>query len=88
MCMILCNMSPIDKAIEITGGLSELARLIGVSPNQLGNWRSRRVPAEHCPSFERVTKGVVRCEELRPDVDWSVLRCNKKSVPSKAPVRQ
>ncbi|WP_277949020.1 YdaS family helix-turn-helix protein [Proteus mirabilis] len=24
--------------------------------------------------MEKVTSGVVRCEELRPDVDWSYLR--------------
>ena len=38
-------------------------------------WQKRgRVPAEHCPAIERATGGKVRCEDLRPDVDWSVLR--------------
>lgn len=38
-------------------------------------WRKRgRVPAEHCPAIERATGGAVRCEDLRPDVDWAVLR--------------
>ena len=32
------------------------------------------IPAERCPEIERVTGGAVRCEELRPDVDWAVLR--------------
>lgn len=36
---------------------------------------SRQVPAERCPAIERATDGAVRCEELRPDVDWAVLRC-------------
>ncbi len=36
-------------------------------------WKKRgNVPAEHCPAIERATG--VRCEELRPDVAWSVLR--------------
>lgn len=35
---------------------------------------SRQVPAERCPAIERFTEGAVRCEELRPDVDWAVLR--------------
>jgi len=26
------------------------------------------------PAIERATKGAVRCEELRPDVDWAYLR--------------
>jgi DNA-binding transcriptional regulator YdaS (Cro superfamily) len=44
----------------------------------------RRVPAEHCPAIERATRAraaagddtslIVTCEELRPDVLWSVLR--------------
>lgn len=38
-------------------------------------WKSRgNVPAEHCPAIERATGGKVRCEELRPDVAWEVLR--------------
>ena len=35
---------------------------------------TRPIPAEHCPAIERATGGAVRCEELRPDVAWSVLR--------------
>jgi DNA-binding transcriptional regulator YdaS (Cro superfamily) len=36
-------------------------------------WKARgKVPAEHCPAIERATG--VRCEELRPDVPWEVLR--------------
>lgn len=34
----------------------------------------RQVPAERCPDIERVTGGDVTCEDLKPDVDWSVLR--------------
>lgn len=34
----------------------------------------RQVPAERCPAIERATAGAVRCEELRPDVQWAVLR--------------
>lgn len=32
-----------------------------------------------CINIERESKGQVRCEELRPDVDWKVLRksCRK-----------
>ena len=35
---------------------------------------SRPIPAERCPEIEKATGGAVRCEELRPDVDWAYLR--------------
>lgn len=49
---------------------------------------SREFPAEYCPTIERATmeKGtVVRCEELRPDVDWNVLRSQPSITPPEAP---
>jgi len=53
-----------------------LARAVGVSPVVVSLWRTgaRQVPAERCPAIEKATGGLVRCEELRPDVEWSVLR--------------
>lgn len=67
-------MESIDKAIAACGGASKLAQALGVSEQVVSNWRSRRVPAERCPDIEQATGGAVRCEELRPDVAWSVLR--------------
>jgi DNA-binding transcriptional regulator YdaS (Cro superfamily) len=37
------------------------------------------VPADRCPVIERETGGAVRCEELRPDVDWAYLRNNDRA---------
>lgn len=37
-----------------------------------------------CINIERETSGAVRCEELRPDVDWAFLRGTSKSKPKKA----
>ncbi len=55
-----------------------LARAMGepVKRQNVEHWVAspRGVPAEHCPAIERATAGAVRCEDLRPDVDWSVLR--------------
>lgn len=31
-----------------------------------------------CISIERESGGLVRCESLRPDVDWAYLRSTKK----------
>lgn len=69
-------MNPVQRAAEIVGGQLELGRRIGVTKQNVSHWaRGRRaVPAEHCPAIERATDGAVRCEELRPDVAWAVLR--------------
>lgn len=72
-------MSPIEKAIDKAGGVGALADAIGVSASAPSMWRSRgRVPAEHCPAIEQATG--VPCEELRPDVAWSVLRTGNQQA--------
>jgi DNA-binding transcriptional regulator YdaS (Cro superfamily) len=66
-------MEALERAIEKAGGVSALAISIGVAASAPSMWKSRaRVPAEHCPAIERETG--VRCEDLRPDVNWAVLR--------------
>ena len=74
------QINQIDKAISTVGSLSALSELLGESPQTVSNWRSRQVPADRCPSIERATHGAVRCEELRPDVDWAYLRGTKKKA--------
>ena len=65
----------IERAIESAGGITKLAAALGLKSHAVVHqWRLNRVPAEHCPSIERVTNGAVRCEDLRPDVAWGVLR--------------
>ena len=54
--------------------MTNLAILLDVVPQVVNNWRSRSVPLERCIEIEKVTNGVVRCEDLGPDVDWSYLR--------------
>ena len=53
-----------------------MATLLGVTKAAVNQWKDagRKVPAEHCPLIERATGGVVRCEHLRPDIEWAVLR--------------
>lgn len=66
-------MHALARAIETAGGAKALAELIGVSSSAPSMWKARgRVPADHCPAIERATG--VKCEELRPEVEWSVLR--------------
>ncbi len=69
-------MEAIERAAEVLGSQTALADLCGVSKGAVSQWKEpgRRVPAEYCPLIERATDGKVRCEELRPDVAWDVLR--------------
>lgn len=68
----------LDKAASIVGSLQALAKELGVTKGAASQWKEpdRRVPAEHCPAIERLTAGEVRCELLRPDVDWQTVRAN------------
>ncbi|MDX9944266.1 MAG: helix-turn-helix domain-containing protein, partial [Azonexus sp.] len=58
------------------GGPSSVAREVGETTQADCFWRDgkRRIPAAACPSNEKATGGAVRCEDLRPDVDWAYLR--------------
>ena len=73
--------------------MSALAADIGATAQRLSNWRKRGVPADQCPAIERATGGAVRCEDLRPDVDWAVLRSTptdtsvSQAIPSAVEVR-
>lgn len=69
---------PVARAAKVVGSQTALAIALGVTKAAVGQWKDegRRVPAEHCPSIERLTSGAVRCEELRPDVAWDVLRAH------------
>jgi len=72
-------MDALKQAIDIVGGPSKLAGMLGVSAQAVCFWRDekRRLPAEHCPDIERETGGLVTCEQLRPDVDWGYLRATR-----------
>lgn len=61
------------------GAAEALARRIGVPAVLISQWRTgtRQVPAGRCPSIEKATNGAVRCEDLRPDVEWEQLRATK-----------
>lgn len=67
------------------GAGKELAVAIGISPVVISQWKTcaRPIPSEHCIEIERATEGVVRCEDLRPDIDWGYLRASASIEPSK-----
>jgi len=74
------DQKPIERACEIVGGLTALARILSVKPPSVSGWISNRVPAERCPAIEKATGGQVTCEQLRPDMDWAYLRAGEKAA--------
>lgn len=72
----MTEKNPLGRAIQSAGSINKLAMVLGVSKGAVWQWGlpGRKVPAEHCPAIERITGGDVRCEQLRPDVDWAYLR--------------
>ena len=76
----------IDLVMEKADGCAALSTKLTarlnreVSRTRVWNWiyRDKRFPAEVCPSIEAVTG--VKCEQLRPDVEWSVLRKRAKKT--------
>lgn len=74
-------MNPIDRAAKHLGSQRILATMIGVTPGAVSQWKTAGVPVEHCPRIERLTDGAVRCEEMRPEVDWAYLRATDCALP-------
>lgn len=72
----------IRKVCKIVGGQAALARLLNVATPTVNQWvvGKRRIPAERCPTIERLVDRKVRCEEMRPDVDWAFLRGTSAEV--------
>lgn len=81
--MLVTMNEAIKRAIEAKGSGAALASAIDRSPQFVSQLLrgERSVPAELCPVIERETG--VRCEDLRPDVPWDVLRL--QSAPDSLP---
>lgn len=53
----------------------EFAKKLGVTQGTIGFWLHNKPPTiERAIDIEKTTEGKVRCEDLRPDVDWAYLR--------------
>lgn len=78
----------LSEAVASAGGPGEVAKGLTallkytITPQVIGNWIARgRVPAERCPDLEKLYG--IRCERIRPDVNWGYLRsteCNCEKV--------
>ena len=61
----------LELAIDILGSQSNLGRALGLSQPYVWKWLNKgqgKVPAEYCGEVERVTHGLVKCSDLRPDI--------------------
>jgi len=62
----------VTDIIEALGGIAAVARICGVKPPSVCEWRSRGViPADRCADIERASEGRITCESMRPDLDWT-----------------
>lgn len=61
------------------GKAAELAEQLGISKASVSYWASGdRLPSvENCKRIEFATAGYVRCEDLRPDLNWCHIRAKK-----------
>jgi DNA-binding transcriptional regulator YdaS (Cro superfamily) len=66
-------MEALKRAIKELGSAKALATAINVKPATVSQWLTavRPLPIERCFEIERATKGLVTCEALRPDIDWT-----------------
>lgn len=68
-------MNGLNKAIALAGSMTSLAAALGVTKGVVFQWKQRgQVPAEYCPTIERLFPSKVICEELNSKVDWAYLR--------------
>lgn len=72
---VVMNVSEIVRTL---GGPVLLSRHLGIRSQAVSLWiRKNRIPAERVPDLERIAREVgadVRAEQMRPDVNWGVLR--------------
>lgn len=67
----MSDFLPIRKAATILGGLTELAKLLGVKPPVVHRWATgqQEIPIIRCVEIEKLTNGAVTRQMLRPN-DW------------------
>ena len=69
-------LEALKKAISIVGGQRKLAQICGVSQAAVSKWLNgiSKIGEDKAILIEQALNGLVTCEDLRPDVNWSVVR--------------
>jgi len=66
------------EIIKTLGGPASIGRQLGIRGQAVSLWiRAGRIPVDRVPQLERIAKQLgapVRAEQMRPDVEWSVIR--------------
>ena len=69
------NVSEIVKSL---GGPVSIGRQLGIRSQAVSLWiRKDRIPADRVPQLERLARQLgsdVRAEQMRPDIEWAVIR--------------
>lgn len=69
----MSHIQALNEAIVAVDGIANFTRLVGApSVSAVKAWRATQIPERYCPTIERISG--VRCERLRSDVEWGVLR--------------
>lgn len=67
----------IEKAIEITGSQSSLAKACNVKQPTIFKWlNGGKMDVKYIPAIIKATSGEVKPKDLRPDVDWETIKNN------------
>ena len=64
----------IEQAIDDSGGVRALARLLKLSEPTVSNWKRTRIPAHHCLAVSKISG--VKLHDLRPDVYQEHMECS------------
>lgn len=65
----------VKAAIKICGSQAVVAKACGISQPTVFKWLGgAKMDVAHVSSIVKATNGAVKPEDLRPDVDWAVIR--------------
>lgn len=67
----------IEKTIDICGGQSATAKVCNVSQAAVNKWaKGGKMDVKYIPAIIQATNGEVKPKDLRPDVDWEIIKNN------------
>ena len=66
------NIEAIEQAAQLFGSLSKLALALNITYGSVFKWaHGQSVPSPlSCMKIEKVTKGKIKKEDIRPHFDW------------------
>lgn len=71
-------MIEVSEIVRKLGGPVNIGRHLGIRSQAVSLWiRKDRIPAERVPQLERLARELgadVRAEQMRPDIEWGVIR--------------